>query len=181
MQNTTYMTKSISLIASIVFIQFSTQAAIFNNTTSITINDGAAATPYSSNIAVSGMTGTITNVTVKLNNVSHLYIQDMSVIVQAPNGKSLLLQSGVADGYAVSNITYTFSDAATSQLSATNSFGSGTYKPTGYFWDIFPSPAPLTPPGTSTYNIPGPFYAGLPLSTLASCFNGLNPNGTWKS
>ena len=180
MKNTTLMTKGLILFFFLTFYTIRARSTIFNNTSAITVNDGAAASPYSSNINVTGMSGTISSLTVKLNNVSHDYIQDMSVIIQAPNGKSMLLQSGAADGYAVSNITYTFSDAAISQFSATAQLVSGLYKPTGYFWDIFPSPAPLTPPGTNTYNVPGPFNAGLPLSTLASCFNGLAPNGTWK-
>lgn len=47
----------------------------------------------------------------------------------------------------------------------------GTYKPTGYFWDMWPAPAPPTPPGIGIYNAPGPF--GPQTATLASTFNGL--------
>lgn len=180
MKNTTTMTQRSLLIVCALLFHFYSNATVFSNSSPINVIDGTAASPYSSNINVTGMSGTIATVTVTLNNVSHDYIQDMSVLLQAPNGKSLLLQSGAADGYSVSNITYTFSDAASSQFSATLPLTSGTYKPTAYFWDMFPSPAPFTPPGVSTYNIPGPFNAGLPLSTLTSTFGGGAPNGTWK-
>ncbi len=155
-------------------------STVFSNTGVITIVDGAPASPYGSTINVSGMAGTLSTITVTLSNVSHDYVQDMSVILQAPSGQSLLLQSGVADGASISNLTYTFSDLGASQLSATLPFTSGTYKPTGHFWDIWPAPAPPTPPGTGTYNIPGPFTSAYPLSTLTSTFGGLNPNGAWK-
>lgn len=169
------------LIAAISIFSFQTsKATIFNNTGVITVVDGAPASPYSSVINVSGMAGTVSNITVTLKNVSHDYIMDMSVILQAPSGQSLLLQSGAGEPNTVSNITYTFSDAGASQLPATGNIVSTTYKPTGYYWDIWPSPAPPTPPGVGTYRIPGPFNSGLPISTLASTFNGLSPNGAWK-
>lgn len=158
----------------------SSKATIFNNTGVITVVDGAPASPYSSVINVSGMAGTISNITVTLKNVSHDYIMDMSVILQSPTGQSLLLQSGAGEPNTVSNITYTFSDAAAGQMPATGNIVSTSYKPTGYYWDIWPSPAPPTPPGVGTYHIPGPFNSGLPVSTLASTFNGLSPNGAWK-
>ena len=178
--NTTKFAKLFATLALALFAQSPAQATIFNNTGVITIVDGAPASPYSSIINVTGMAGNVSNITVTLKNVSHDYVGDMSVILQAPSGQSLLLQSGFADGFSVSNITYTFSDAAASQVSATAAFGSGTYKPTGHFWDIWNAPAPPTPPGAGTYNIPGPFTAAYPLSTLASTFNGLAPNGQWK-
>lgn len=180
MKNTTRLTKGYLLIAFTLLISNYSNATVFSNTSSINVLDGVAASPYSSNITVSGMTGTISTITLTLNNVTHDYIQDMSVILQAPDGKALLVQSGAADGYSVSHISYTFSDAAASQFSAITPLISGTYKPTAYFWDIFPLPAPYTPPGVNTYFIPGPFNAGLPLSTLTSTFGGSAPNGTWK-
>jgi hypothetical protein len=132
-------------------------ATIFNNTAAITINDDAIATPYPSNMSVSGMTGNVTSVKVKINGLTHAFVSDVSIILQAPTGQALLLQSFCADGSSASNLTYTFADAGTAQLDAANIWANnGTYKPTAYMWDIFPSPAPLTPPGIGTYNAPAP-------------------------
>lgn len=151
---------------------------VYTNNTSITVNDNAAASPYPSAITVAGSTGTITSITVTVYNVTHSYVHDMSIMLQGPGGQSLLLQSGVAENYGVSNLTYTFSDAAAAQLSNVNTYGNGTYKPTAYFWDLWPSPAPPTPPGVNTYQTPGPF--GGTSATLSSVFGGLTANGQWK-
>ncbi|MBK8145819.1 MAG: hypothetical protein IPK62_12930 [Bacteroidetes bacterium] len=155
------------------------QATIFNNVNSITINDMAPANLYPSPIVVSGMSGSVTSIKVKINNLSHAWVHDVSFILQAPSGESLLLQSGTADGLSASNLTYTISDAGATQFSSNALWNNnGTYKPTGYFWDMWAAPAPPTPPGLGTYNAPGPF--GPQTATLASTFNGLSPNGTWK-
>lgn len=156
----------------------------FNNTASVTINDDAPASIYPSPITVSGMSGTITNLTVTLKNVSHDWASDVSFLLQAPTGQALMLQSWAADGDVLSNATYTISDAGATQLDANIGWTSGTYKPTNYSYEIFALPAPPSPPGVGTYNTPGPFgvFAGNPTTyaTLASTFNGLSPNGQWK-
>ncbi|HPI54587.1 MAG TPA: hypothetical protein PLU10_07820, partial [Chitinophagaceae bacterium] len=157
---------------------FTSKATVYSNNSAITVIDNAAASPYPSAISVAGTTGTITAITVTVYNVSHTYVHDMSIMLQGPGGQSLLLQSGVAENYGVSNLTYTFSDAAAAQLSDVNTYGNGTYKPTGYFWDLWPSPAPPTPPGVNTYETPGPF--GGTSATLSSVFGGLTANGQWK-
>jgi subtilisin-like proprotein convertase family protein len=156
-----------------------TKATVFSNTTSITINDNAISSVYPSNINVAGMVGVITNVEVTINNLSHTWVHDVSIILQAPTGQSLLLQSGTADNMAANNLTYTISDLASTQFSSSAIWANnGSYKPTSYFWDIWPAPAPPTPPGIGTYNTPGPF--GFMTETFNSTFGGLNPNGTWK-
>lgn len=153
---------------------------VYNNTSPITIQDNAAASLYPSPITVNGISGTVSGIAVTIHNLSHTWVHDVSMILQAPSGESLLLQSGCADGFAASNLTYTFTDQALTQLSSNSIWTNGTYKPTGYFWDIWPSPAPLTPPGVGTYNTPGPFGSFGSNATLASTFNGINPNGQWK-
>lgn len=162
----------------LILLSNTSQATVYTNANLITIVDNAAANPFPSVISVSGTTSAITNITVTINGLSHPWVHDVSLLLQAPSGESLLLQSGVADGFGVSNLTYTFSDAAPAQLSDVNTYSNGTYKPTGYFWDMFDSPAPPTPPGFNTYQTPGPF--GSNTATLASVFNGLSANGDWK-
>lgn len=176
------MTKKILSLFFFTVLQWAVirvEAALFNNVNAITINDNGPANLYPSPIVVSGMSGTVTNINVKINNLSHAWVHDVSLILQAPSGESLLLQSGTADGEAANNVSYTISDAGATQFSSVAIWANnGTYKPTGYFWDIWPAPAPPTPPGIGTYNAPGPF--GPQTATLASTFNGLVPNGQWK-
>lgn len=177
------MKKPLLLIASLAtFSQLTNAQTAFTNPAAITINDDAAATPYPSNLVVSGMPGVITNLTVTINSFAHDYPNDVSYLLQAPTGETYLLQSAVTDGTPVSGVTYTFSDAGATQLSQSGALMAGTYKPTNYMMDIWPAPAPLQPPGAGTYFIPGPWGVPLsaPASTFASVFNGLAPNGTWK-
>lgn len=164
-----------------MFLTAQLNAQTFSNTSAITIVDEAPASSYPSTINVSGTTGSITNVSVKINGLTHAYISDVSIILQAPNGNSLLLQALCADGASASNLTYTISDAGATQFSSTAIWANnGTYKPTGYSWDVFTSPAPPTPPGVGTYSTPGPFGSFGTNATMASTFNGISPNGQWK-
>ena len=123
------------------------------------------ASPYPSTIAVSGVTGTVSKVTVTLAGVTHSYASDIDVLLAGPTGLSTVLMSYCGGGNAISNLTLTFDDSAASSLPQWDPFGSGTYKPTRFDanTDYFPDPAPP------------PYYA----STL-SVFNGLDPNGTWS-
>lgn len=172
------MKKHYTLFFSLL-LSLSVKATIFTNSNAITIVDNDKASTYPSQLAVSGMSGLVSNVQVTIHGLSHVYVSDVSLLLQAPSGEALLLQSFCADGASATNLTYTIADAGATQFSAASIWSNnGTYKPTSYMWDIFPSPAPLTPPGFGSYNAPGPF--GPQTATFASTFNGINPNGTWK-
>lgn len=147
-------------------------ATQFNNTGSIAINDVgtsvAAASPYPSTIDVSGMTGVVTDVNVTLTGLSHTRPGDIDVLLMSPNGVSVLLMSDapVSSSSAISNLTFTFDDAAANGLPNSGPLVSGTYRPTDFNTgtDSFPSPAPS-----------GPYTGG----TMAT-FNNFSPNGTWR-
>ncbi|MEW6129458.1 MAG: C25 family cysteine peptidase [Acidobacteriota bacterium] len=142
------------------------------NSTSISIpltGTPGAATPYSSNIAVSGLnTGTV-KVSVTLTNFSHTWPRDVDVMLEAPTGQKVMLMSDVGGtNPGVSNLTLTIDeDAASNFPSSGSGFVTGSYRPTnlndGEGGDTFPSPAPAAP------------YS----NTLAD-LKGLNPNGTWR-
>ena len=76
-------------------------AATFSNISSITVNDAPSgsvngtASPYPSAISVTGLTGTITDVNVTVNGVTHGFPRDLAIAVVGPNGDALLLVSGV--------------------------------------------------------------------------------------
>ncbi len=153
----------------------------FCNEGSITLNDGGSnatggiigtpGTPYPSNIFVTGLSGTISSITVDVKGLNHNRASDIDLLLVAPTGEKFLMMSGVGLG-TFSNTNLTLSDAAGSALPRPGAIPSGTYKPASYEANnTFPAPAPASP-----YNPAAPQGA----STFASVFNGLNPNGTWQ-
>lgn len=142
----------------------------FSNTNAIVINDSVApptlASPYPSTINVTGIVGTVSQVTVTLSNLSHTFPDDIDVLLVSPSGHKIVLMSDAGGGSAnaITNRTITFDDFAANNLSDSTLISSGTYKPTDYIAnDTFPVPAPA-----------GPYD-----STL-SALDGTNPNGTWS-
>jgi subtilisin-like proprotein convertase family protein len=142
-----------------------------SNATSITIpgsgtgaSTGAPASPYPSNIVVSGATGTVSKVTATLTNFNHTFPDDVDVLLVGPAGQTVILMSDVGSSTDAVNLTITLDDAAASALPDSTALTSGTFRPTNIgATDPFPAPAPAAPFG----------------STL-SVFNGTNPNGTWS-
>ncbi|HEY7411983.1 MAG TPA: M36 family metallopeptidase [Vicinamibacteria bacterium] len=123
---------------------------------------GAPATPYPSTIAVTGLGGVVSKVTVDLFGLSHTFPGDVDVLLVGPGGQRMILMSDAGGGTDVTGINLTFDDAAGAALPAT--LVSGTFRPTNVgTGDLFPAPAPAAP-----------FGAAL------SAFNGTDPNGTWS-
>ena len=132
-----------------------------------------AASPYSSDINVSGLNGTITDLNVKINNFSHTFPNDVAMLLVAPTGQQFVLQSEVGGKGDVTNIVYTFDDQATAAIT-TSSFpaNDSSVKPSSVGnTGILSSPAPFP-----NYNQPVPEG----WATLKSVFGGLNPNGRWQ-
>jgi subtilisin-like proprotein convertase family protein len=137
----------------------------FRNSTSITINDNAAASAYPSAIVVPGTAGTITKVTVTVYGLTHAWQNDLDILLVGPSGQKVLLMSDVGGRASVANVNLTFDDAAASSLTTDAvPITTGTYKPSNNGTpDTFATPAPAEPYG----------------STL-SVFNGSNPTGIWS-
>ena len=146
----------------------------FANAAALTIPDGAPvitygpASPYPSNVVVSGLSGAVTYVTVTLTGLTHTYPRDLEILLVSPTTtRNLLLMSDVGGGRpGVSGVNLMFDDAAANSVPLGSAPTSGAYKPTTYnpSSDYFYPPAP-TP---STY------------TTLAGAFNGISPNGVWS-
>ncbi|HXG82805.1 MAG TPA: FG-GAP-like repeat-containing protein [Pyrinomonadaceae bacterium] len=177
-----FLTFILSFAAATAVFTMAAAAQTFTNPAPITIDDDSTASPYPSNITVSGVAGTIPaipgSVRVTLNNFSHTFPEDVGIVLVSPTGAALLLQNGVTDGTEgnpASNITYTISDAGATLLPEDSPLvNDATYKPTSYFsGDSFPPPGPGT-----AYNNPGPEGDGR--ATFSSTFGGTNPNGVWK-
>jgi hypothetical protein len=158
---------------------------MFSNGATILINDSpggsvAAATPYPSQIAVSGVAGTVTAITATLHGFHHKCPQDVDVLLVGPQGNSSLLMSDAGDcteDPLRSPVDLTFDGSASTAIpclhDGTDLFG-GTYQTANYpdhdcttenpdFADSFPDPAPAGPWPTSL-----------------SGFAGKDPNGSWQ-
>ena len=132
------------------------------------------ATPYPSPIAVSGLAGPITSVSISISGFTHTFPDDVGIVLVAPNGDALLVMDGAGDNPDVTGVDLTFADSGAAQLPNLTGPTTGTWKPTAYYTgDSFPAPGPLT-----AYGHPGP--AGGNNATFASRFNGDAANGTWN-
>lgn len=148
--------------------------AQFCNNGGITLTDNGAAAQYPSNITVSNLIGTISKVTVNINNFTAARAQDYDFLLAKSTGQNLKIISDAGDTTAISNVNLTLDDAAANALPVGSVLASGTFRPTDSAVvnqpDVFPAPAP------TSVNSPAPTGT----ATLASAFNGINPNGTWS-
>jgi uncharacterized repeat protein (TIGR01451 family) len=138
-----------------------------SNSSPIVINDNAAASPYPSTIALTGVSGVINGASVTISNFNHTYPSDVNVMLVGPNGGKAFMLSHCGGGSPVQQAWMTFSDTATSALSVSGKIASGVYKPSlnvsTNLYDYIFTGAP----------------AG-PMSTNFSVFNGIEPNGKWS-
>jgi subtilisin-like proprotein convertase family protein len=158
---------AIAAIAMLLLAPSAAGGTPFSNTSPITIPLNGVANPYPSTLAVSGLNGVISNVTVTVRGLSHTYPDDVGLLLVGPTGAKVELMDGAGDTAAASNLTLTFADAGVASLPCAigSSLASGTFKPTDCYpsQESYPAPAP-----------PGPHGQSL------SAFNGTNPNGTWR-
>ena len=130
------------------------------NLAAITIPDGNAS-PYPSTIAVPAGLGSISNLKVVLQGLSHTFPSDIDVLLVGPTGQTVVLLSDAGGSTGVSNVTLTFDDGGPS---LTGQMATGTFRPTNLgSTETFGPPAPAGPYG----------------STL-SAFNGTDAQGTWR-
>jgi len=141
-----------------------TNKVVFATTSAITIRSYGASSPYPSPINVSGLSGTVTKLTVTLTGFSHTAPHDVNLLLVGPSGAKAVLMANVGGTNRVSNLTLTFDDSANSSLSSSSTLISGTFRPTqSGSSPVLPSPAPA-----------GPYVTSL------STFKGLSPDGQWS-
>lgn len=153
--------------------------AVFSNPAPITINTAAAAatapvpwSPYPSTITASGMSGNITKLTVSVYGLNDPRDTNFDILLVGPTGANFILASDMGNvGGSPQDLFFTFDDAGPT-LTSNLALVQGVYKPfNSGSGDTFPAPAPAGP-----YNSPAPSGS----ATLASIFNGTDPNGDWK-
>lgn len=149
-------------------------AVVISNPGSISIPSGPGpATPYPATINVSGQSGTITDLNVTLQGVSHAWPDDVSALLVGPGGQKVMLMSDVGGRYAISGVNLTFDDEAASALPNSARIATGSYRPT--------QGTTATGDGSNPRpaNLPAPAPAA-PYSTSLSQFDGADPNGTYS-
>jgi uncharacterized repeat protein (TIGR02543 family) len=154
------------------------------NSTALTVADATGAFPSEtpgvasscpSSITVSGMTGTISSLQVKLNRLSSQQTADLDMLLVSPSGtKFVFLSDAGGDTGITSNATVTFDDSAGTLASTAGGLPTSSYKPSAYGGaDSFSSPAPAP-----TFN--GDYAATDGAATFTSKSGGADPNGTWS-
>jgi subtilisin-like proprotein convertase family protein len=161
----------VGALAFAVSLNRGAEALTFSNLNSIAIPASGTegiANPYPSVINVSGLAGTIADVNVTINGLSHTFPDDIDILLVGPGGQKIILLSDAGGPHDIVNLTLTFDDEALTFPSNGNTLVSGLFKPVNYTGnggpnDVFPLPAPAGPYGS-----------------LLSAFDGSNPNGDWK-
>ena len=140
----------------------------------------APASPYPSNIVVSGLGGTISTMTVTITGYHRtLRHDDMDMLLVGPNTtRDPPVVRRRREHRRPGTLTITLSDAAAGYLPDAGPLASGTFKPTneGTPQDAFAAGAP----NAGAHGNPGGATVGAGPDSLASKFGGLSPNGTWS-
>jgi CSLREA domain-containing protein len=143
----------------------------FSNTGAIVIPGSGTATPYPSDITVSGQSGTISNMRVTLKDLSHTFPGDIDMLLVGPEGQAFYIMSDAGQGLPITDVDIALSDGAPTLMPGNGQIVSGPYKPTNNSpGDSMPSPAPVVT------NDPAP----VGIATFASVFGSTDPNGTWS-
>ena len=133
------------------------------NPASINIPALGLADTYPSTVSVTGVTGVVNKVVVRVNGVSHGFFRDIDMLLVGPKGQKVMLMSDVGPGTSMANLDLVFDDSG--PMMPTGPFNSGTYHVTDY------------EPETVTIGAPAP---APPYANALSAFNGIDPNGTWS-
>ena len=139
--------------------------SLISHDATITIPSSGPASSYPAPIQVSGLTGTITDVDVRLNTLNHPFPSDLDVMLVGPGGQHVVLMSDAGANVPVVDTTFFIDDEAPSPLPGPGQINTDRYQPTNYgAGDPFPAPAP----------------SASDAATELSAFDGTNPNGVWS-
>ncbi|MGH2663526.1 MAG: Calx-beta domain-containing protein [Actinomycetota bacterium] len=138
----------------------------FASTAATTIPDSGAASPYPSEIAVSGLSGPVTDVNVRLVGLTHTNPDDLDLLLVAPGGQSVVILSDAGGTDDVSDLGLIFDDEGSTDTSSDNGpLVFGRFFPTDWeSGDVWPVPAPSPTQSSPSFSV----------------FDGTDPNGTWS-
>jgi hypothetical protein len=175
-------------MTSLLFLVFFASAStalgdtIFSNTAPISIPPTTGgislpvtSSPYPSQISVSGMVGTLTDVSVMINgwtdDGTSAVPGDVYFLLTGPGGQAFDFLGDVGSTHAFTEVNLNLKDSATTRLTD-GQITTGSFKPTvlGIACPSFPAPAQSGVECAATQGT----------STFASVFMGSDPDGTWS-
>ena len=163
---TTTTKTAAAAIAATLALGAAAQAATFSNTAPIAVpaaDTSGPSDPFPASIAVA-LAGSISNVTVDLFGLSHTYPDDLFIVVQGPDGTSVVLMSDAGGNGDVNGIDLRFDDAAAAAVPGSGPLSAGSYRVSQYGdVETLPAPAPSVSFGTDL-----------------SAFDGSDANGLWN-
>lgn len=130
----------------------------------LVLDDSGPANIYPSTLNVTGYSGRITDISVRLDGLSHTYSSDIRALLVSPSGEQIQLINKTGGGGNISNLSLTFNESGNAFPSNLSSSGSGTYLPD-------------TKAASTDLNSPAP---PRPYLTKLSNLYGKSPNGDWK-
>jgi large repetitive protein len=158
-----------TMVAAVLLASGMALAKPFSNADGITINTIGTAEPYPSQITVSGLRGTITDVNLKLRGYSHSFPGDVDVLLVGPSEEdNAIVMSDAGGGDNVDRETFVLDDQALNDLPEVGPITRGTFRPTDYD----------NPFDVDDFFADAPDTSGS--GSALSVFNGTNPNGTWS-
>src|SRR4051794_9597510 len=129
---------------------------------------GTDAHNFPSNIAVQGLSGSITEVKVTIKDVNSTFPGDLDLMLVAPDNHAVMLMSDAGGNGGLAHADLTFDDAAAGPL-PDGPIKPGSFKPTN-----------LVATGSDEDDLfPGRFDLPNPDATTLASLNGHYPNGTW--
>lgn len=152
----------------------------FRSTVPIDIILGSPSTPNPSTINVVGGPTVIGSMRVSLYDVSHVFPDNIDVLLVGPTGAKYVLMADTGGPFGISDpptVTLTFSDIATQTLPDSATLFTDAFKPTSCETPVlnFSAPAPAGP-----YVEPGCVLARPVEQSMFGAFGLTNPNGTWQ-
>ena len=132
-----------------------------SNPTDLALPDGKASL-YPSEIVIT-QPARIVDVNVVLTNLTHIYPDDLELVLVGPGGQQVVLMNDAGGFGDINGIELTFSDEAAAAVSDAGQLVSDFVRPASYGGLALPVPAPA-PTG----------------NTSLAVFDGTLANGTWK-
>lgn len=141
---------------------------LFTNSTAVSIPDNSC-TGATSTITVSGYSFPLraSGIYIRINNLTHTWVGDLDIILEAPNGQRLGLsdQTGNSNNSGDNFVNTVFADSGSVRIPTSGAPYTALYKP----WDAVFSVSGCTA------------IAATSLTTFAGIGGGMiNPNGSWR-
>jgi subtilisin-like proprotein convertase family protein len=138
----------------------------------LVVRTSKTASVYPAPIAVTGLSGPVTDVDVSLHGLQHTFPSDLDVLLVGPAGQRALVMSDVSNGdLASGTVDLDLDDEAAASMPVGTALQTGRFRPTDSDVDAVTGDTDefIGEPGSTDGD-----------SSALSVFDGTDPNGTWK-